>query len=194
MQKKELMKRYLYYIGVCLLLTGCGGNLSVNKEGNTQYVNSQPADDETLKDPIFMQDSDISVPITVGSRAFQSNVVRKPDRSLPMVSNEQGQLYVDNIITLTLREGNHLVVRRDFTKKDFVGFLDTGFQQHAILEGLVFDKEENGQLLYAASVAYPESDLYVPFQIRITTSGIVSISKSDVLDEYEATPDSLINQ
>ena len=183
----------LYFIILFMLamLSSCGGSISKNDSPTSEI---QPAEKEVLKAPQFMQDSDITVPVTVGDREFQSNVVRRPDNNLPMVSNEQGQKYVDNRITLTLREGGRLVVSKEFTKSDFMGFLDAGFQRHAILEGLVFDKVEGRNILYAASVAYPESDLYVPFQITITPSGSISIEKSDVMDEYEATPDTLTEQ
>ena len=141
-----------------------------------------------------MQDSDITVPVQVGDKEFQSNVVRRPDNTLPLVTNEQGQKFVDNRITLRLQEGSRVVVDREFTKADFAALLDAGFQRNAILEGLVFDRVEGGHILYAASVAYPESDLYVPFQITVTTAGSISIDKSEMMDEYEATPDSLAQQ
>ena len=173
------------------MLSSCGGSISKNDSPTSEI---QPAEEEVLKAPQFMQDSDITVPVTVGEREYQSNVVRRPDNNLPMVSNEQGQKYVDNRITLTLREGGRLVVSKEFTKNDFLSFLDAGFQRHAILEGLVFDKVEGRNILYAASVAYPESDLYVPFQITVTPTGSINIEKSDVMDEYEATPDSIAEQ
>ena len=67
--------------------------------------------------------------------------------------------------------------------------MDAGFQKNAILEGLVFDKSTPQGLLYAASVAYPESDLYVPFQITVNANGGINIVKSDEMDEYEAPRD-----
>ncbi|MBQ6038903.1 MAG: DUF4738 domain-containing protein [Bacteroidaceae bacterium] len=185
------IRLYLIILFVFAMLSSCGGSLSKNDSPTSEI---QPAEEVVLKAPQFMQDSDITVPVKVGEREFQSNVVRRPDNNLPMVSNEQGQKYVDNRITLTLREGGRLVVSKEFTKNDFLSFLDAGFQRHAILEGLVFDKVEGRNILYAASVAYPESDLYVPFQITVTPAGNISIEKSDVMDEYEATPDSLTNQ
>lgn len=185
------IRLYLIILFVFAMLSSCGGSLSKNDSPTSEI---QPAEEVVLKAPQFMQDSDITVPVKVGEREFQSNVVRRPDNNLPMVSNEQGQKYVDNRITLTLREGGRLVVSKEFTKNDFLSFLDAGFQRHAILEGLVYDKVEERNILYAASVAYPESDLYVPFQITVTPAGNISIEKSDVMDEYEATPDSLTNQ
>lgn len=179
---------YLIMTLVLALLTSCGGNGSMGSSGRSE---AQPSEEEALKGPQSMQDSDITVPVQVGNRDFQSNVVRRPDSNLPMVTNEQGQKFVDNRITLRLLEGGRSVVNREFTKADFAPFLDAAFQRNAILEGLVFDKVEGGHILYAASVAYPESDLYVPFQITVTTGGSISIAKSDVMDEYEATPDSL---
>jgi len=181
---------YLYTALLLCLLTACGGrgNNGLSPVGGPQ---AQTEEQAASKGPQSMQDSDITVPVTVGTTEYQSNVVRRPDQSLPIVTNDQGQRFVDNRITLTLRQGTRQVVSRTFTKADFTPYLDAGFQRHAILEGLVFDKVEGSRLLYAASVAYPESDLYIPFQITVTTGGSISIAKSDIMDEYEATPDSI---
>ena len=133
------IRLYLIILFVFAMLSSCGGSLSKNDSPTSEI---QPAEEVVLKAPQFMQDSDITVPVKVGEREFQSNVVRRPDNNLPMVSNEQGQKYVDNRITLTLREGGRLVVSKEFTKNDFLSFLDAGFQRHAILEGLVYDKAD----------------------------------------------------
>jgi len=142
-----------------------------------------------LLPPQKMQAQDVTAEVTFGGKKYKSVVVRQPDESLPMVANQQGQKYVDNRITLRLSSEGQSLVNKEFTKANFMDHLDAGFKKYAILEGLVFDKAVPQGILYAASVAYPESDLYVPFRIIVTPGGSVTISKSDEMDEYEAPRD-----
>ncbi|MEO5097471.1 DUF4738 domain-containing protein, partial [Bacteroides thetaiotaomicron] len=46
-------------------------------------------------------------------------------------------------------------------------------------------------IVYAASVCYPQTDLYVPLSITVTADGKMSIKKVDMLeDDYtEETPE-----
>lgn len=170
---------------IACFVAACGG--SGSRVSDSVSVEIQPEEVKSLHEPQYMQTSEVSTSVPVGSREYQSMVIRRADESLPIVSNEAGQKFVDNRITLTVREGSRAVLDRTFTKADFSSFLSADFQRNGILEGLVFDHAENGNLLYAASVAYPESDLYVPFRITVTPSGGVSIVVRDIMDDYEAT-------
>ena len=180
--------KILFMAGIMALLVACQGNTSQGHSGAT-HDGVEQEDAQASLEPIVMQVSEVSQPVTLGKKEYQSSVVRRPDADLPMVSNQQGQKFVDNRITLLVTEGTRQVVRKEFTKADFLNYLDAGFQKNAILEGLVFDKSTPQGLLYAASVAYPESDLYVPFQITVNANGGINIVKSDEMDEYEAPRD-----
>ena len=67
-------------------------------------------------------------------------MVRRPDDSLPVVINEQGDKFVDNSITLRITSGGKSIVDKVFTKESFASLVDAKFMKHSILEGLVYDK------------------------------------------------------
>ena len=57
------------------------------------------------------------------------------------------------------------------------------------MEGIVFDKTTPQGIVYAASVCYPQTDLYMPLSIIITADGKMSIQKVDMLEEeYDDEP------
>ena len=57
------------------------------------------------------------------------------------------------------------------------------FSRNLYWEGLVYDKTTSQGIVYAASVCYPQTDLYMPLSITITADGKMSIRKVDMLDE-----------
>ena len=124
-------------------------------------------------------------------RDYHSLVSRTPDESLPHVSNEMGDTYVDNKIVLRITRGSENVLNKTFTKNDFSSVVDAKFLSKSILEGIVYDKTTPEGIVYAASVCYPQTDLYVPLSITVTADGKMSIKKVDMLeDDYtEETPE-----
>ena len=69
---------------------------------------------------------------------------------------------------------------------DHVTGLSADHLRHFILEGVVFDEEktrEGKNIILAASVSYPQTDLYIPFSITITPEGKMSISKNEDMEE-----------
>ena len=68
---------------------------------------------------------------------------------------------------------------------DVVYYEDMEFQKE------VYDKTTPEGIVYAASVCYPQTDLYVPLSITVTADGKMSIKKVDMLeDDYtEETPE-----
>lgn len=78
------------------------------------------------------------------------------------------------------------VFAKTFTKQSFSGFVSADHLRHFILEGVVFDEEktrEGKNIILAASVSYPQTDLYIPFSITITPEGKMSISKNEDMEE-----------
>ena len=114
---------------------------------------------------------------------YHSLVSRTPDENLPHVTNELGDTYVDNKIVLHLTRGNETVLNKTFTKNDFSSVVDANFLSKSILEGIVYDKTTPQGIVYAASVCYPQTDLYMPLSITITADGKMSIQKVDILEE-----------
>lgn len=84
---------------------------------------------------------------------------------------------------LHLTRGNETVLNKTFTKHDFSSVVDANFLSKSILEGIVYDKTTPQGIVYAASVCYPQTDLYMPLSITITADGKMSIRKVDILEE-----------
>ena len=75
------------------------------------------------------------------------------------------------------------MLNKTFTKNDFSSVVDANFLSKSILEGIVYDKTTPQGIVYAASVCYPQTDLYMPLSITITADGKMSIQKVDMLEE-----------
>lgn len=118
------------------------------------------------------------------------------DTSLPTAS-DGNQKYFDNQVQLRiLRKDDSEFFNRTFTKADFESCLDESFRKNGALLGIVFNRTEDDNLYFAASVGSPDksSDEYVPLVLRLSKTGKVTISKDNQLDTSsdvapEKTPD-----
>ena len=93
-------------------------------------------------------------------------------------------LFADNRVVLNIKRNDQSnLYNKIFTKRDFASLLTESYLEKSVLEGLVFDHEKtesaNGNIVLAASVSFPMTDLYVPFTIIITPSGKMSIERDE---------------
>ena len=102
-------------------------------------------DSTEIAGPQRMQVSDVKTSFTYKGKEYQSSVVRRPDESLPIVKNEQGEKFVDNRITLRITCGGKQVVDKVFTKDNFASLVDAKFMKYSILEGLVYDQDHSAR-------------------------------------------------
>ena len=63
-----------------------------------------------------------------------------------------------------------------FTKASFNDYLDDDYRATGILEGLVFDRVDGHQLIFAGSVSHPQTDEYIPLVVTLSNFGDVTIS------------------
>lgn len=172
---------YIVFCAVALLIASCA---SRSKSGEDVQVLMK--DSTVTSAPQRMQVSDTKVTITYKGKEYRSSVVRRPDDSLPVVKNEQGEKFVDNSITLRITCGGKQIVDKVFTKESFASLVDARFMKYAILEGLVYDKTTPQGILYAASICYPQTDLYVPLRLTVSADGKISMAKEELLEDvYE---------
>lgn len=164
---------------LAVAVAACGGKKG-NKDNESVLVKMDSVDAHGLQ---RMQTSRSETDIKFKGKEYHSLVSRTPDESLPHVKNEMGDTYVDNKIVLRLTRGDATVVNKTFTKNDFASVVDAKFLSKSVLEGIVFDKTAPEGIVYAASVCYPQTDLYVPLSITFTADGKMSIKKVDVLEE-----------
>ena len=178
----------LFYMLACIsviFLSACSSQNKKEKEDAQALMQ----DSVKAAGPQRMQVSDVKATFTYQGKEYQSSVLRQPDENLPIVKNEQGEKFIDNRITLRLTCGGKQIVDRVFTKENFASLVDAKFMQYAILEGLVYDQTTPQGIIYAASVCYPQSDLYVPIRLTITSDGKISMAKEELMEDYQ--PDSI---
>ena len=127
---------YLLLLPLALAVVACGGkNGSSNKE--SVLARQDSVDAHGLQ---RMQSSKAETDIKFKGRDYHSLVSRTPDESLPHVSNDMGDTYVDNKIVLRITRGSENVLNKTFTKNDFSSVVDAKFLSKSILEGIVYDK------------------------------------------------------
>ena len=133
--------------------------------------------------PIRMQDYNQVKDIEWLDRNYQVDIRRTADDSLRMVKDETGQKFVDNRILLkVIRQDGSVFLSQSFTKANFNDYLDDDYRATGILEGLVFDRVEGHQLIFAGSVSHPQTDEYIPLVITLSNFGDVTISRDTQMD------------
>lgn len=175
------MRKLIYFLllSLAVAVTACGGKKGTsNNESILATMDSMDA-----RGLQRMQISQSETDFKFKGKDYHSMVSRTPDESLPHVTNEMGDTYLDNKIVLRLTRGNEKVFDKTFTKNDFSSVVDAKFLSKSILEGIVYDKTTPQGIVYAASVCYPQTDLYMPLSITITADGKMSIQKVDILEE-----------
>ena len=139
--------------------------------------------------PIRMQEYKQTKDIEWLHKDYQVEVRRVADDSLKMVKDENGQKFVDNRITIRImRSDGSVFFNQPFTKAAFEKFLDDDYRQTGILEGLVFDRVDGPQLVFAASVSHPQTDEYVPMVVTVSNFGTVGIKPDTELDTSGSLP------
>ena len=165
------MRKLIYWLllPLAVAVSACGG-----KKGSSDNTSTLAMIDSVDAHGLQrMQTSKSETDFKFKGKDYHSLVSRTPDENLPHVTNELGDTYVDNKI----------VLHQTFTKNDFSSVVDANFLSKSILEGIVYDKSTPQGIVYAASVCYPQTDLYMPLSITITADGKMSIQKVDILEE-----------
>lgn len=131
-----------------------------------------------------MQVSNSGTDVRFKGKDYHISIRRAPGDSLPRVKDQAGDVYVDNEILLRItRDKGSEVYSGTFTKRSFSSLVDDNFLSKSILEGMVFDKTSDEGIVLAASVSFPQTDLYVPLSITVTPEGKISMVKEEVMDE-----------
>ena len=167
-----------------VVLAACGGKKKSEDIIAPRIVKVQP------KEPIRMQPYLDEKQVSWIGKTYFVTVSRQPSDSLPMVKDETGQKYVDNVFRLTVsRKGGSVFFSRVFTKKALTQYLDDDFTKTGVFEGLVFDRAEGDCLFFGASVGHPQSDEYIPLVFKLSRMGDLSIKRDTQMDNPPADKD-----
>lgn len=174
---------YTFVLSSCLLWASCGSKQEETHSNKVLYSMEETASDGLQR----MLSSRAEQRVEWKGQHYQVMINRTADDSLPKVKDEGGDQFVDNTITLSIkRENGASFFDKTFTKQSFASVLEEKFLSHAILEGMVFDRANESGLVFAASVSYPQSDLFVPIVITIASNGTMTLRKEVSLGENEA--------
>ena len=166
-----------------LLATSCG------KKKETNDIIVHTVETPKPQGPVRMQPYDQTNDVQWLGKEYQVAINRVSCDSLPMVKDETGQQFIDNRITVRiLRSDGSVFFKRVFTKADFVAQLDDDYRKTGILEGIVYDKTDGNNIIFAGSVSHPQTDEYIPLVVSVTNFGEVSIRRDDQMDTSGSLP------
>ncbi len=170
-------KLTLALLAALTLLAAC------KEKKQTQDIIAPKVEAPKPSGPIRMQPYDTTSDVQWLGKAYKVQVVRTANDSLPMVKDETGQTFVDNRIAVIVRRADGSVaISKTFTKAYFERHIDAHYREMGILEGLVFDKVDGNFLQFAASVCLPQTDEYIPLEVKIDNFGNVSVERDSELD------------
>ena len=89
-----------------------------------------------------------------------------------------------------------LFFSKTFTKQNFASLIPDRYLTHSILEGMVFDDEKTSNsknIILAASVSIPMTDLYIPFSIIITPDGKMTMERDEDMGDLPSLQGNGIN-
>ena len=164
---------------VALMISSCG------KKKESKDIIVPTVEEVKPKDPISMQPYNQQQQVEWLDKHYQVFIDRVADDSLRMVEDETGQKFIDNRINLrVVRADGSVFFKQEFTKSSFDALLDDDYRQTGILEGLVFDKVDGNNLVFAGSVSHPQTDEYIPLVVTVSNFGKVTIKRDDLMDTY----------
>ena len=162
---------------VLTLLSACGG------KKKSEDIIAPKVEKVKPKPPVAMQEYTDERDVEWIGKIYHVAIHRHASDSLPMVKDEIGQKYKDNVFTLAVsRKDGSIFFSRSFTKKSLNSYLDDDFRNTGIFEGLVFDKVDGDWLVFAASVGHPQTDEYIPLVIRLSRMGELDIKRDVQMD------------
>lgn len=142
--------------------------------------------------PVRMQDSRFAEEVQWNGKVCNVSIVRRADTSLPVITDDAGGKYYDNVIEITIGSGSgtgeadgvNALFHKVFSKQDFASMVSAEYLKKSALLGIVFDRIDGDNMVFAASVGQPDvlSDDYVPMLVTVSRSGNMTISKDTRLD------------
>ena len=170
-------KTMLTLLAALTLLAGCKEKKQSEDIIAPKVVETKPSG------PIKMQTYSDTRDVAWLGKQYKVEVKRTPDESLPLVKDETGQQFVDNTIRVVVRRADGSVaIEKTCTKASFDVYVDANYRKMGILEGLVFDEVDGNTLEFAASVSLPQTDEYIPLEVKIDNFGNVKIERDSELD------------
>lgn len=168
-------RHILLLMAALVLMSGCRRG---EKNSQVQIVRTQNVVPQLHRSPTY----DYTDSLSVGSRRWRYSIHREACDSLNVVTDEEGNRYVDNFYQLTVTKDGRPFFAQRFTKESFASRLTADFRKYGILDGCRFSRYEDGKLFFSLCVSYPESDMSSPFILAIGPDGSHTIEADNMLD------------
>jgi hypothetical protein len=163
---------------VLALAAGCK-----EKKQPQDIIAPPPVESGQSQTPIRSQSYTDSRSVLWLGKDYKIEIQRQADENLAMVKDESGTKFVDNSVKLVVKRSDGTVaISKTFTKSSFNSHLDATFRKSGILEGFVFSEVDGSLLEFAASVSLPQSDEYIPLEVKIDNFGNVTVSRDTDMD------------
>ena len=164
-----------------LVFAGC------KEKKKTDVIITEPVVKKVSNDTLSMDKLDAKSDVQWNGSNYHISIASSTDKSMPVITDEGDNKYYDNKVTLRItRADGSSFFDKTFTKNDFKEYVSADYFENNALAGFVFDKVENGVLLFAVAVGSPDkfSDNFIPLDFKISKTGDVSIavSQRDLVD------------
>lgn len=174
------------YILIGTLALGIGFSSCKEEKKEDVIIVKTPKEPAKPKGTIAKDSINDSQKVQWGDASYTLKVVRKADKSLPTVANEEtGDKYYDNTVSIrVLREDGSEAITKTFTKDNFREFIAKDqFANYSLLI-ISYLEVEGSNLKFVVAVGDPDdnSDNYINLQMLISKTGNVSV-KPLIIDE-----------
>lgn len=174
------MKNTLFIVAFasCLL---CGCTQKVQVKDDISTIQMQSDKNGTNR----MQPYKVDTYVMVNGKKYDYYIKREACDSLGVVKSEVGGSYVNNQIELKVSCEGNVIFHKTFTKNSFASYADPKYLDESVLEGIVFDRVEGDNIIFAGSIGDPQIDMYDPFSLKLSTSGSLTIEKVTGMDGFD---------
>lgn len=177
--RNSMKKLFFALFTSILVLSSCVGKQ--NAERAATGVNEYAADEVRADGVQRMQVYHYMDTVRADGRNYVYTIHREASDSLPMVVDDEGSRYADNVYTLTIEANGQSFFERRFTKAAFASYLSQDFRTKGILDGMMCDESQPG-LCFAVSVSLPQSDMFEPLLLRVDRQGGITIERDERSD------------
>ena len=153
------------------------------KKTNDNNIITTDYEIPTPQEPIAMSPADSQVDVQwIEGRTYHVNISRTPADSLPKVTDNIGQEYIDNKVLITVkRQDGSTFFSQAFVKSTFAEWLDNDYRMNAILNGISFISVNADKLMFTATITPPQAaeDEAIDLMISVDRFGKQTIQQYD---------------